>query len=260
MEEITTKLIEIVVVGAYKNSELLTLKALSWFTLLLIQNFSVSLMNTKPTDPHANKKSFACTALFCSYLLGGLLYSSLVLHNICFVLSFCVTSILIVLRYSPPFVYNKKGPGWIFRFVLEGVCWITVHSLALSDKPGIVIFEYMPVFLVYEAWYLTKELQEASDDIKNKSITTVMLMGKQGWKRIFLLIHLFCFVYLLVDGYLGMWKGLPLLLFPWTIFQLRCVNTMSCQTMQVQSFLYFLCFGVLTAGGVKLDNYVNGLV
>lgn len=258
MEEIITKVIEIVVVGTYKNSELLTIKTLSWLTTLLILNLAVSLMNTKPEDPNAKIKSLSCIILFCSYLLCGMVYSFLVLHYIWFILSFSITSILIVLRYSPPFLYEKKGTGGIFRFILEGVCWITVHSFALSDDPGIVIFEYMPVYLVYEAWYLTKELQEAANDIKNKSITTAILMGKQGWKRIFVLIHLFCFIYLIFDSSLGIGKGLPLLLLPWTMYQIKYIKTMSNQSMKVQSFLYFICFASLTAAGVKLDYHFNG--
>lgn len=258
MEEMIAKTIEIVVISTYLNIDVFTEKVLYWNLIMVMLNLSIPLMRTKPEDPEASKKSKACLVLFCLYLFCGNLYSLLVFHYVFFVIVFLLTSALLILRYSPPFTYEKKGSGGIFRILLEGVSWVILHSLALSDDFKIVIIEYMPIFLVYETWYLTKELQEAADDIKNKVVTTVILIGKNGLQKTFVLIHSFCFVLVALDAYVEPGKGLPLILVPWALYQIKFVRLIDNKSLQTHSFLYFVTFGVLAALGTRLDSYFNG--
>lgn len=257
MEEMIAKTIEIVVISTYLNIDIFTQKVLYWNIILVVLNLSIPLMKTKPDDPEASKKSKACFALFCLYLFCGILYSFFVFHYIFFNLNFLIVSGLLILRYSPPFTYEKKGSGGIFRIMLEGVFWVTLHTFALSDDFKVVIIEYMPIFLVYEAWYLTKELQEAADDIKNKVVTTVILIGKNGLQKIFVLIHSFCFIFVVLDSYVEPGKCLPIILVPWALYQIKYIRFIDNKSLQLHSFLYFVAFGLLTALGTKLDNYFN---
>jgi 1,4-dihydroxy-2-naphthoate octaprenyltransferase len=222
------------------------MRTLAWSFLLILMESSVSLMQVKPIDSYLRFKEIACFALYCLYLVGGLIFSFQVSYFYSFLCSFLVTSALIVLRYSPPFVFEKKGSGGIMRILLEGCFWVITHSVALSDTPNFVIFEYLPIFLVYEAWYLIKELNQSAEDIKNKLITTAILMGKYGCYRIFLLLHFFSWVYLALDMNFAIGKGLPLVLVPWALFQIKRIKVMDIHHVQMHAFLYYLAFCVLS--------------
>ena len=242
MEHILPKISEILIISLYSNSPLLTTRTLCWTILLTLMEISVSLMQIKPTDSNLRIKEIICFALYCLYLVGGIIFSFQVSFFYTFIGSFIITSFLIILRHSPPFVLEKKGSGGIMRILLEGCFWVITHSVALSDTPNFVIFEYLPIFLVYEAWYLIKELNQSADDIKNRLITTAILMGKYGCYRIFLLLHVFSWTYLVLDMHFALGKGLPLVLVPWAVFQIKKIKVMDIHIVELHAFLYYLMF------------------
>ena len=150
---------------------------------------SVLLMASNSEEIH--KTEIACIVLYCLYLLGGIIFSFYLSYFWAFLLTFTITSALLVLRFSPPFSLEKKGSGGIFRVLLEGWFWVLLHSLALTDSPKFIVIEYLPVFFVFEAWYLIKEIESSSFDTQHQHITTGMLMGKHGCFRVFMLLHIF---------------------------------------------------------------------
>ena len=246
MESILPRLCEIIIISLYSSSSLLSVRALTWAVLLTMMEVSVSLMQIKQTDSKLSIKEIICFALFCLYLIGGLIFSFQVSFFYTFLLTFIITSFLIVLCHSPPFVLEKKGSGGIIRIFLEGSLRVITHSVALSDNPNFVVFEYLPIFCVYEAWHLIKELNESADDIKNKFITTAILMGKFGCYRVFILLHVFSWVYLALDMNFALGKGLPLVLVPWAVYQIRKIKVMDIHVVEVHAFLYYLMFCGLT--------------
>ena len=250
MENILPRICEIIIICLYSDSPLLSLRTLIWAALLTVMEASVLLMQVKQEDSKLTVKEIICFALYCLYLVGGLIFSFQVSFFYTFIASFSITSFLIVLCYSPPFVLEKKGSGGIIRILLEGCFWVITHSVALSDSPNFVVFEYLPIFLVYEAWYLIKELNQSADDIKNKFITTAILMGKFGCYRIFILLHAFSWVYLALDMNFAVGKGLPLVLVPWAVYQIKKIKVMDIHVVEQHAFLYYLMFCALSCLGI----------
>lgn len=254
MEELVSKATEILIIGLYSNCQFLSFRSLFWAVLLCTMLFSKALMDVKPTDKKLRLKEVTCFASYCLYLVGGIVFAFTISYFYTFICCFIITSGLIILRYSPPFIFEKKGSGGIMRILLEGCFWVITHSVALSDTPKFVVFEYLPIFLVYEAWYLMKELGESANDIKNKLITTGILMGKYGCYRIFLLLHIFSWVYLGLDMNFDVAKGLPLMLTPWAVYQIRKIKTLDVNHIQLHAFFYYLAFCGLSSVGIFYNN------
>jgi len=254
MEELISKATEFLIIGLYSDCDFISFRSFSWAVLLSLMLFSKTLMQVNPTDSKVRLKEVTCFASYCLYLIGGLVFAFTVSYFYAFLCCFILTSVLIILRYSPPFVFEKKGSGGIMRISLEGCFWVMTHSIALSDSPKFVVFEYLPVFLVYEAWYLMKELKESGNDIKNKLITTGILMGKYGCYRIFMLLHIFSWVCLGLDMNFEVAKGLPLVLVPWAMYQIRKIKTMDINDIQLHAFLYYLAFCMLSSVGIFYNS------
>lgn len=247
MEELLSKFVEVSLIAMYLHDSLHETRIWWWGLLVLLMQLSVNLMEPKAQTVALNAKEILCFALYCLYLIGGLIFAFWVPYFWMFLFTFICTSGLVVLRFSPPFILEKSGSGGIFRIILEGSLWVVLHGFAISDSPRIVNIEYMPVFMVFEAWYLVKELTNSPEDIKNKLITTGILMGRHGCFRMFFLLHLFSWIYSLLDMYYGSIMGLPLLISPWAALQISKVRALELTTLQTQAFVYYLCFSLLTA-------------
>lgn len=247
MEDILTRFVEITVIALYLNSEIDLNRVVFWGILLVIMQISVGLMDDKSVKAALTIREITCFALYCLYLIAGVIFAFWVPYFWFFLISFLMTSVLVVLRFSPPFILEKSGSGGIFRIMLEGWLWVLVHALAISDSPRFVNIDYLPVFLVFEAWYLMKELDHSAEDIQNKHITTGILMGRHGCFRIFTLLHIFSWVYIALDIHYGLIRGLPLIISPWALYQIALVRSLELTTVKFQAFLYYLVFSILTS-------------
>ena len=242
-----SKFVEVSLIALYLDGSVNESRIWYWGVLVLLMQLSVNLMEPKAQSVALNAKEILCFVLFCMYLVGGLVFAFWVTYFWMFLITFVFTSGLVVIRFSPPFILEKSGSGGIFRIVLEGSLWTVVHVFAISDSPRVVNIDYMPVFMVFEAWYLVKELHNSDVDIQNKHITTGILMGRHGSFRIFFLLHVFSWIYILLDMHYGSIRGLPLLILPWAALQISKVRAMELTTLKTQAFVYYLCFSLLTA-------------
>ncbi|OMJ76550.1 hypothetical protein SteCoe_24039 [Stentor coeruleus] len=254
MEEIVSRVVEVIIICLYTNEQVTSFRTMAWVILLVCMQISIMLMSPTTKTLKIGIKEIACFVLFCLYLVCGIIFSFAVSYFWVFLAVFILTSVLVILRYSPPFTFEKSGSGGIMRILLEGWLWVLVHTLALSDNPKFLVFEYLPVFLVYEAWYLVRELQESANDIKNKKITTGILMGKHGCFRIYLLLHLFSWICVFLDMSFDYSRGLPLLLVPWAIYQVRKVRIMEIANIRTIAFIYYLLFSFMTILGLMLSK------
>jgi hypothetical protein len=250
MEDIICRVVEVGLISLYINSPLDLYRIVFWLLLMILLQLSVSLMEGNSVEKKITSKEIICLALFCLYLIGGIVFSFIVYYFWIFLIAFLGISGLIVVRFSPPFSLEKKGSGGILRILLEGWFWIIVHTLAITNSPKFVGIEYLPIFLVYEAWYLIKELENSKIDIQKKYITTGILMGRHGCYRMFLLLHLFSWIYIGLDMNFGYIRGLPLILFPWSLWQIKMVKSFKLERLKYQAFLYYLFFSGLT--GISL--------
>lgn len=246
MEEFITRASGVILITIYTYSDILSTRTLFWSLLLLIMQISITIMYPASVEKHITKKEMICLMLYCLYLICGFAFSTMVEYFWSFIIVFIITSGLMALRYSPPYVLEKTGYGGIVRIFLEGWFWVILHSIALSEHPKFLVIQYMPVFLVQEAWYLIKELNESSEDIKNKYITTGILMGKYGCFKIFLMLHTFSWICLLLDMKLDYLYGAPLLIIPWALFQIKKLKTLDSTHARTQAFMYYLAFCALT--------------
>ncbi|OMJ87884.1 hypothetical protein SteCoe_10293 [Stentor coeruleus] len=252
MEELVSRVVEVIIISQYVNAQVTSFRTIAWVILLICMEFSIMLMSPTSNTLKIGIKEIACFVLFCLYLVCGIIFSFAVAYFWVFLGVFILTSVLVILRYSPPFILEKSGSGGIMRILLEGLLWVIINSLALSDNPRFLVFEYLPVFLVYEAWYLVKELQESTNDIKNKQITTGILMGKHGCFRIYLLLHLFSWICVFLDMSFDISRGLPLFLAPWGVYQVRKVRSMEINNIRMIAFVYYLMFSFLTILGLTI--------
>lgn len=254
MEEIVSRVVEVIIISLYVNAQVTSFRTMTWIVLLVCMQISIMLMSPISKTIKIGIKEIACFVLFCLYVVCGIIFSFAVSYFWVFLVVFILTSVLVILRYSPPFIFEKSGSGGIMRIMLEGWLWVILHALALSDNPKFLVFDYLPVFLVYEAWYLVRELQESTNDIKNKQITTGILMGKHGCFRIYLLLHLFSWICVFLDMNFNLCRGLPLLIAPWAMYQVRKVRIMEIANIRMIAFVYYFLFSSLTILGLTIKK------
>jgi 1,4-dihydroxy-2-naphthoate octaprenyltransferase len=257
MEELLSKAAQVLTISLFTHSSIFSSRTLIWSLLLFLLHFSIILMSPSANSSSLSPKDILCFVSFCIYSMCGILFAFSVAYFWVFLFLFISSSVLIVVRYSPPFVLEKTGSGGLLRLLAEGFCWVLLHSVALSDTPGFIVIEYLPVFLVGEAWRLAKELSESAEDIKKKVVTTSILLGKHGCCRMFLLMHVCSWVYCALDMAFDQFRGLPLVIAPWAMQQVRKMRSMDVVTLRHQAFAYYMAFIALTAVGL-LGNELFG--
>ena len=72
-------------------------------------------------------------------------------------------------------------------------------------------------------------------------------MGRHGSFRMFLLMHLFSWIYIGLDINYAYIRGLPLCLIPWAAYQIKTIRALEMKTLRYQAFVYYLSFSALTA-------------
>lgn len=250
MEELLCRIVQISLTCLNTNDSIFTFRTTYWLSLILIFQVAISQMN--PSTSSIRFTDVLCIVLSSIYIIGGFIFSFAIsyfyLYHFFFFLCFSLT----VLRYSPPFILEKSGSGGILRIFLEGAFWVILHSLALSDTPRFAVIERLPVFLVYESLYLIKELEGSTEDTKKKFITTGILIGRNGCFKTSILLHSFSCFFLVLDMQMALINGLPLILFPWVIYQLTALKQMELRKARIHSLLYYLSFSILT--GVSLTH------
>ena len=250
MEEFISKTVEIAMISFYVDENYFTYRVLFWNIIAFMIQISVHFMKPEKDQKDIKKKDVFCLVLFSLSIVCGMIFSFQISYFWTFSLIFLITTVLILIRHSPPFMMEKKGAGGIFRILLEGWFWIILHSLAITDSPRFIVIEYLPVFFVYEAWYLVKEIDNSPSDLSNKHVTTAILMGRHGFFRLFFLLNIFSWIYLVLDMNFSYTLGLPLLLQPWSLLLISRAKSFDTKRVKNQAFFYYLSFCLLTATGL----------
>ncbi|CAG9333466.1 unnamed protein product [Blepharisma stoltei] len=155
---------------------------------------------------------------------------------------------LIALQYIPEINLENKGYGGLLRLFTHGFLLIELNSITITGEISFKLFlDMIPTHLLYQNWKIIFELCAFSEDIKAKTVTTAVLLGRHECYRLFVVLNLFIALYTIIDiiSY-GSIRGLTFLLLPWLFSQILRLRNMKLKRLENETFWYMLIHNFLT--------------
>lgn len=159
------------------------------------------------------------------------------------------------LAYScPPVHLNIHGVGSIILFLMNGIATVELVTLALNIGWSLqAILECIPSHLLLQASLIVRELSSMKED--TKITTTAGLLGRHDSFRFVVLMHVFAFLFVLVDfAALSFSRGLPLVLIVWSLPSLYSLRHFQLSGLWKSYYRLFLTFTLLYSAGIMMEN------